>query len=47
MNHQNNVWILFKVNYNDTDVLIVNFEQNSYIGLVFPLLNLNKLMPVK
>ena len=33
--YQNNVWILFKTNTKDI-VFIVNFEQLSFIVLVFP-----------
>ena len=33
--YQNNVWILFKTNTKDI-VFIVNFEQISFIVLVFP-----------
>ena len=45
-NHQNNVRDPFKVSDKDTTTTSIdNFEQTSYIILVFPLLTLNKYMP--
>lgn len=45
--HLNNVWNLFKINNKDNKMTsVTSFDKISHIVFVFPLLALNKLMPI-